>query len=100
MKKYSNQEVSELLAKKLAGWSLEKGRIYREFEFKNFAEAFSFMTAVALEADKMDHHPDWCNAYNKVSITLATHSVNGITQKDFDLADKIDSIFKIKKSEP
>jgi len=57
-------------------------------------EAFAFMTAIALEAEKMDHHPDWSNGYNKVNIALTTHSANGITQMDFDLASKIDSAYK------
>jgi len=57
-------------------------------------DAFSFMTAVALEAEKSDHHPDWCNVYNKVEITLSTHSAKGITRNDFDLAGKIDAVYK------
>jgi len=63
--------------------------IHQSFTFKSFAEAFSFMTHVALIADKMDHHPNWSNVYNKVDITLTTHDSGGVTQKDLDLAKAI-----------
>ncbi len=94
MKTFSNQEISEYLARDLKSWIFEKGAIKRSFEFKNFVDAFSFMTAIALEAEKSDHHPEWSNVYNKVSIALNTHSANGITQLDFDLAGKIDKLYK------
>jgi len=76
----------------LAGWSVVKGKLHRMFEFKNFTQAFAFMKRVALAADRMDHHPDWCNAYNKVTIDLSTHSAGGLTNNDFDLAGKIQKI--------
>ncbi len=57
-------------------------------------DAFSFMTGIALEAEKMDHHPDWTNVYDRVTISLSTHSAEGITQLDMDLAKKIDAIYK------
>ncbi len=63
--------------------------ITQDFTFKNFAETFSFMTHVALLAEKADHHPDWSNSYNKVSITLSTHSAGGVTEKDLALAKAI-----------
>lgn len=67
--------------------------LYRKFQFKNFSEAFAFMTRVALEAEKMDHHPDWSNVYNTVEIRLSTHSAGDIvTDKDRKLAQKIDSL--------
>jgi 4a-hydroxytetrahydrobiopterin dehydratase len=93
MKIFAEQETWEYLSKNLKSWTFEKGVIKREFEFKNFVEAFSFMTAIALEAEKLDHHPDWSNTYNKVRIALSTHSANGITQMDLDLAGKIDIIY-------
>ncbi|MEN8929398.1 MAG: 4a-hydroxytetrahydrobiopterin dehydratase [Flavobacteriales bacterium] len=77
-----------------AGWSLNEKCITREFIFKNFAQAFSFMTTVALLAEKANHHPDWQNTYNKVTISLRTHDANGITNLDFDLAKEIDRITK------
>jgi 4a-hydroxytetrahydrobiopterin dehydratase len=74
-------------------WQEKNNTLYRKFEFKNFSEAFAFMTRVALEAEKMDHHPDWSNAYNKVEISLSTHSAgNVVTEKDRKLAKKIDEL--------
>jgi len=93
MKKYSEAEVKKHLSKSLKNWSFEKGLIQRDFEFKDFTEAFSFITAVALLAERADHHPEWSNVYNKVSIALSTHSAGGITEKDFDLASQIDQLF-------
>jgi 4a-hydroxytetrahydrobiopterin dehydratase len=72
-------------------WEEKNNTLYRKFEFRNFSEAFAFMTRVALEAEKMDHHPDWSNVYNKVEISLSTHSAGDIvTEKDRKLAKKID----------
>jgi len=93
MEVLTNQEVSSYLKQHLKNWILTETSINRDFTFKNFVEAFSFMTAVALEAEKMDHHPEWSNVYNKVSIRLSTHKPKGITRQDLDLATKIDSIF-------
>ena len=93
MKALSNNEVADHLANKLKNWTLKETSINRDFKFKTFVEAFSFMTAIALEVEKMDHHPDLTNSYNKVGISLSTHSAKGITQLDFDLADKIDQIY-------
>ncbi|XP_065075070.1 putative pterin-4-alpha-carbinolamine dehydratase [Ochlerotatus camptorhynchus] len=71
-----------------AGWTMVKDRdaIYKEYLFKNFNEAFGFMTRVALLADKMDHHPEWFNVYNKVQVTLATHDCSGLSERDVKLA--------------
>jgi len=93
MKALSNNEVDGYLALDLENWNFEGNTINRDFKFKTFVEAFSFMTAIALEVEKMDHHPDWSNSYNKVRIGLSTHSAKGITHKDFDLAHKIDGIY-------
>lgn len=72
-------------------WKEEDNKLKREFEFENFIGAFSFMTKVALVAEKMDHHPDWSNAYNKVSIELCSHDKgNIVTEKDRKLAKEID----------
>lgn len=92
MKTLSNDEINQHLSLHLKNWAFDKSVIKRDFKFRDFPEAFSFMTAVAFEAEKMDHHPDWCNGFNKVSITLTTHSAKGITSQDFELADKIDQI--------
>jgi 4a-hydroxytetrahydrobiopterin dehydratase len=74
-------------------WEEKNNSLYRKFQFKNFSEAFAFMTRVALEAEKMDHHPSWTNVYNTVEITLNTHSEGDIvTEKDRKLAKKIDAL--------
>ncbi len=74
-------------------WTNDNNVLYKKFEFKNFSEAFAFMTRVAIEAEKMDHHPKWTNVYNKVEIWLATHDAgNIITEKDKKLAEKIDGL--------
>jgi 4a-hydroxytetrahydrobiopterin dehydratase len=75
-------------------WKEENNTLYRKFEFADFSEAFAFMTRVAIEAEKMDHHPLWTNVYNKVEIWLSTHDAgNTVTQKDRKLADRIESIY-------
>jgi 4a-hydroxytetrahydrobiopterin dehydratase len=78
----------------LAGWSHDEGRngIARSFAFTDFGEAFAFMTRVALEAEKADHHPDWSNVWNRVDILLSTHSAGGITARDVALAASIEAI--------
>jgi 4a-hydroxytetrahydrobiopterin dehydratase len=80
--KLSKQEIAAGLYK-LDGWSVVKGNLHRMFEFKDFTQAFGFMKRVALAADRMDHHPDWSNAYNKVTVDLSTHSAGGVTKNDF-----------------
>ena len=94
MKALQEQEVAKFLALHLKEWSFEKYTLKRDFKFKTFVEAFSFMTAIALNAEKLNHHPDWSNSYNIVSIVLTNHEANGITQLDFDLAKTIDTIYK------
>jgi 4a-hydroxytetrahydrobiopterin dehydratase len=93
MKTFSNEEIQKLLPGKLKGWAFDGTYLARSLKFKTFIDAFAFMTAVALEAEKMDHHPNWCNVYNTVDIKLNTHDSNGITQMDFDLAAIIDRYF-------
>ncbi len=86
-KKLSDAELERLPGK----WQLatDRNSIRQSYEFKSFAEAFSFMTHVALLAEKMDHHPDWSNSYNKVEITLRSHDAGGVTAKDLELARAI-----------
>lgn len=76
----------------LPSWKFNNAGIEKEFQFKNFIEAFAFMTQVAFYAEKANHHPEWSNVYNKVQIRLSTHDAGGLTQKDIDLAKKIDLI--------
>jgi len=90
--KLSEQEISGGL-RSLGGWSVVNGNLHRVFEFQDFTQAFGFMTRVALAAEKMDHHPDWSNSWNKVTVDLCTHSAGGLTQNDFDLAGKIQKLF-------
>jgi 4a-hydroxytetrahydrobiopterin dehydratase len=94
MKALTNIEVEEFLSANLKNWSYDGNYIRRDFKFKTFIEAFSFMTAIAMEAEKMDHHPDWSNVYNSVRINLNTHDSRGITKLDFDLAGVIDKAFE------
>jgi len=89
--KLNEKEIAANLAK-LKGWSIDHGSLHRAFEFRDFSQAFGFMSQVALAAEKMDHHPDWSNSWNKVVIDLMTHSAGGLTKNDFDLAAKIQQI--------
>jgi 4a-hydroxytetrahydrobiopterin dehydratase len=86
-KKLSEAELTNLPGK----WKLSEDRksIRQNYEFRSFAEAFSFMTRIALLAEKMDHHPDWSNSYNKVEIRLTSHDSGGLTSKDLELAKAI-----------
>merc|ERR1711983_20690 len=93
--KLSTEEISTQLQPLLAkGWTMVKDRdaIYKEFIFKDFNQAFGFMTRVALKADKVDHHPEWFNVHNKVQITLATHDCGGLSVRDVNLANFIENI--------
>jgi 4a-hydroxytetrahydrobiopterin dehydratase len=91
-KKLSEAEITALLAK-TKGWNLVNGKLHREFTCNNFVTAFGNMTRVALVAESMNHHPEWSNVWNKVVIDLNTHSVKGISDYDFTLAEKINEIF-------
>ena len=94
MVKLSDQEIQNRMSSIDPVWVLKGKFIHREFLFKNFIGAFSFMTAVALVAEKSGHHPNWKNVYNKVTIALNTHDVGGLTDKDFAIAKAIDNILK------
>ncbi|RZT38358.1 4a-hydroxytetrahydrobiopterin dehydratase [Cupriavidus agavae] len=87
-----SQEARQPLLADLPGWTPVQGRdaIQKSFTFADFNAAFGFMTRVALRADKVDHHPEWFNVYNRVDITLSTHDANGLTQRDIDLAQFIE----------
>ena len=89
----SETEREEALAS-LSGWSVDPLRdaIVKSFTFRDFGEAFAFMTRVALEAEKADHHPEWSNVWNRVDILPSTHSAGGVTGKDIALATKIEAI--------
>ncbi len=87
-----DSELEEEL-KTLEGWNVVKGKLYKEFTFESFAQAFGFMASVAIEAERMNHHPDWFNVYNIVRISLITHDLGGIGTFDVELARKIDKLF-------
>jgi 4a-hydroxytetrahydrobiopterin dehydratase len=93
IKKLTTDELPKLLAE-LKHWQLsaDSSSILRSFKFADFNEAFGFMTRVAIKAQEMDHHPEWTNVYNKVEITLSTHTAKGLTERDITLAKFIDSI--------
>jgi len=76
----------------LKGWSIQNGKLYKEFVFADFTEAFGFMTKAALHAEKMNHHPEWSNVYNRLSVYLTTHDAGGITANDIKLARTLNSI--------
>ena len=86
----SDQEIKDQL-KNLKDWEEKDGKLYCEIQFEDFNEAFSFMAGVALKAEKMDHHPEWFNVYNRVDVTLATHDVDGLSELDFKLAAAMDT---------
>ncbi|XP_075756525.1 pterin-4-alpha-carbinolamine dehydratase 2 isoform X2 [Pelodiscus sinensis] len=88
----TEERTQVLLDIKASGWSElgERDAIYKEFNFKTFNQAFGFMTRVALQAEKMNHHPEWFNVYNKVQITLISHDCGGLTKRDVKLAQFID----------
>ena len=91
MKKMNTNEIQEAL-KNLSGWALKDDKIEKSFTFKDFKEAFATMTHIAFECEKQNHHPNWENVYNSLTIKLSTHDADGITQKDIDLAKSIEEI--------
>nr|XP_009933254.1 PREDICTED: pterin-4-alpha-carbinolamine dehydratase [Opisthocomus hoazin] len=91
----SAEEREQLLPNlRAVGWNEVEGRdaIFKEFHFKDFNRAFGFMTRVALQAEKLDHHPEWFNVYNKVHITLSTHECGGLSERDINLASFIEQV--------
>jgi len=73
-------------------WSLSNGKLHKVFTFADFVHAFGFMTSAALVAESMNHHPEWCNVYNRVTVGLRTHDADGITELDFSLARRLDEL--------
>lgn len=95
MKKLSEKEIVEFLTN-LEGWELQDGSITKTFTFKDFKEAFGMMTQIAFECEAQNHHPDWENVYNRLTISLNTHDVGGITMNDISLAKTIEQIIQSK----
>ncbi|XP_049811552.1 probable pterin-4-alpha-carbinolamine dehydratase isoform X1 [Schistocerca nitens] len=99
--KLTEEERTQVLQPLLEkGWKVTENRdaIAKDFIFNNFNEAFGFMTRVALLAEKMDHHPEWFNVYNKVQVTLASHDVNGVSHRDIKMADFMEKVVGTVKS--
>ena len=91
MEKLSDGEIEENL-KELNGWTVVNGKLHKEIEFTDFTEAWKFMTIAVTEIEKMNHHPEWFNVYNKLVIDLMTHDASGITENDTKLAKILNSI--------
>lgn len=91
--KYSGEQITQSLSL-LKDWYLKENAIVTEFKFIDFKAAFAFMTRVAFEAEKLNHHPDWTNVYNRVTVSLSTHDQQGLTELDFKLAAVITKIFE------
>ncbi|MFC4626363.1 4a-hydroxytetrahydrobiopterin dehydratase [Daeguia caeni] len=91
--KLAAEKIDEALAA-LDGWARMEGReaIHKSFRFRDFNAAFGFMAKVALYAEKHDHHPEWFNVYNRVDVTLATHSAHGITMRDIEMAQFMNAL--------
>ncbi len=87
----TGDEVAAAL-ESLGGWEQRDGALHRELTFGDFSEAFAFMTRVALIAEKMDHHPDWSNSWNKVDMAIASHDAGGVTAQCVEFATKVDAL--------
>jgi 4a-hydroxytetrahydrobiopterin dehydratase len=87
----TNDQIDKALAA-LPGWACVDGKLHKDLRFRDFNEAFGFMTRVALVAEKRDHHPDWSNSYNSVVLDIVNHSAGGVTQTCIDLAIDIEAI--------
>jgi len=91
MTKMTESEVGRSLAG-MPGWTVENGKLHRQYQFPDFVHAFGFMATAAIGIEKMGHHPEWANVYNRVTVDLTTHDAGGISEKDFDLARLLDEI--------
>ena len=89
--KLSQTDIDEEL-KNLPGWSVVNEKLHKEFQFESFNQAFGFMTRAAMEIEKMNHHPEWFNVYNRITIELTTHDAGGITKNDVNLAKILNSL--------
>ena len=89
--KLTEAQIPEAV-RSLGGWQLVDGKLHREYKFRNFVEAWGFMSRVALVAEKMNHHPEWFNVWNMVRIDLSTHEVGGLSSRDVELAQEINAL--------
>ena len=86
------EEQIQTEIEKLSKWAVVNGKLHKDIEFSSFNEAFGFMTRASMEIEKMNHHPEWFNVYNKLTIDLMTHDTGGITENDINLAKILDSL--------
>jgi len=91
MEKLSEDQIQQEL-KNFPNWDYEKNAIHISYEFEDFKSAFTVMTRIAFEAERFQHHPEWSNVYNSVNISLSTHDADGVTKKDFQLAEAIEKV--------
>ena len=91
MPKLSKPEIASAL-RKIDGWTVANGKLHREYQFADFVHAFGFMATAALIVEKMGHHPEWFNVYDRLSVDLTTHDAGGITKKDVDLARVLETL--------
>ena len=91
MMRLSESDIDEEL-KKLSGWNVKEDKLHKEFQFDNFNQAFGFMTRAAMEIEKMNHHPEWFNVYNRITVDLTTHESGGITNNDGMLSKILNSL--------
>jgi 4a-hydroxytetrahydrobiopterin dehydratase len=91
MRRFSGPELKDALAD-LNGWDVVEGKLHKEYKFADFIHAFGFMATAAMPIEKMGHHPEWFNVYNRVTVDLTTHDAQGITSKDTELAKLLDGI--------
>lgn len=93
MKKMTDAEITTALPK-LSGWTLKDGKLHREYKFPDFQRAMNFMQSAVAGIEKMNHHPEWANVYNRVTVDLNTHDAGGITAKDFELGELLEALSK------
>ena len=91
MTKLTGEQIEKALAG-LPGWSLANGKLHREYKFADFVHAFGFMATAAIAIEARNHHPEWSNVYNRVTVDLTTHDAQGITKKDTELAALLESV--------
>ncbi len=96
MNKLLEEDIEKRLIR-FPDWEYYENAIHAEFEFDNFKDCFSAMSRIAFECEALNHHPDWTNVYNTLNISLSTHDANGVTEKDFKLAEAIESIVEVEE---
>jgi len=92
MKKLDLEEIASRVPH-LAGWSVDQEKLFREFNFADFPRAFGFMSSVAIICQEMNHHPEWTNVYTNLKVWLSSHEVDGISDRDFELAERMNALF-------